>query len=112
MALTKFVYTNNVSIIGAENLNDIQDAIIDLETVYELTELTVAAMPSEAVAANPHTTVKYSGRYYRLGSFGYKPSEGASGVDVDRYYYYAIDEGTTYGLKLDYFDGAANQVTE
>lgn len=111
MALTKFVYTDNVSIIGAENLNDIQDAIIGFERVFELTELSVAAMPSEEVAANPHTVVKYNNRYYRLGAAGYKPGEGTTGVDVERYYYYSVDEGTNYGLKLDYFNGTANQVT-
>lgn len=112
MAFTKFVYTDNVSIIGAENLNNIQDAIIDLETVYELTELTIAAMPSETIAANPHTIVGYGGRYYRLGATGYKAGEGVSGADVDRYYYYAVDDGTIHGLKLDYFNGVANQVTK
>lgn len=31
MALQKVTYTDNQTVIGAKNLNDIQDAIIDLE---------------------------------------------------------------------------------
>lgn len=31
MALQKVIYTDNQTVIGAKNLNDIQDAIIDLE---------------------------------------------------------------------------------
>lgn len=35
MSLTKVPYTDNVTVIGAQNLNDIQDAILDLEDAVE-----------------------------------------------------------------------------
>lgn len=38
MALTKVPYTNGVTVIGGENLNDIQDAIIDLQNNGTISE--------------------------------------------------------------------------
>lgn len=32
MSLTKVTYTDNVTVIGADNLNDIQDAVLENET--------------------------------------------------------------------------------
>lgn len=116
MALSKVTYADNVTVIGAENLNAIQDAVIALEgvaSVYELTALTAEAMPSRAIAENPHTIIKYEDRYYRLVYVGYKPSEGAHSEDVDRHVYTAVEFDVTwtlYALSLDYFDTTANQV--
>lgn len=36
MSLTKVTYVDNETIIGADNLNDIQDAILELEDLTSL----------------------------------------------------------------------------
>lgn len=125
MALTKKTYVDNVTIIDAQNLNDIQDAIIENEEaltnfgldveslfgIYKMTELTTAAMPTESVAASHLTTLQYNSCYYRLADAWERASEGAQGEDVMRYTYSCTGSNGVSYLKLDYFDGAANQIT-
>lgn len=82
-------------------------------TIFTLSSVTKAAMPTLAVAQDPNTIIKYSDRYYRLDCTANKAGEGASGVDVDRYYYSCIVKDTDcklYYLWLDYFGTAANQI--
>lgn len=56
MGLTKIVYTDNVTVIHADNLNDIQDAIIALEgkTIPDLSSLTPEnlGIPSAGTSAD------------------------------------------------------------
>lgn len=83
-------------------------------TVFTLSSLTKAAMPTLTVAQDPNTIIKYNNYYYRLEAYlGNKAMEGATGEDVDRYCYTCTvydNNWTTYYLLLDYFGTAANQI--
>lgn len=45
MSLTKIEYTDNKTIIGAENLNAIQDAIVALEAEVAALKAAIEALP-------------------------------------------------------------------
>lgn len=64
MALTKVTYTDDVTVIGAQNLNAIQDEIISLETV-------------SLVAVNSDLdTIQTPGRYRLWGAYTNAPKTG------------------------------------
>ena len=55
MGLSKVTYTDNVTVIGATNLNDIQDAIIDLEDevadIEDIVEDSYAIFPQKTITS-------------------------------------------------------------
>lgn len=78
MAFTKFTYTDNVSIIGAENLNGIQDELIRVANavdsgsgsgstaakVIELETLSNSTAPTYIEIHNAATLIKYGNNFY------------------------------------------------
>lgn len=72
MALTKIEYTDNKTIIGAENLNMIQDAIVALEAEVAALKAVIETLPQmelDSESSTPtlkitglvHIPLKYSG---------------------------------------------------
>lgn len=101
MSLQKVTYVSQQSVISAENLNNIQDAIIDLESsgggggsVFELASLTTAAMPSYEVAHNSNTIIHYQDYYYTSAG------ETGDGVDSWCIQYQCVTSVASAGNKM------------
>lgn len=62
MALTKIEYTDNKTIIGAENLNMIQDAIVALEAEVAALKAVIETLPQMELDSESSTpTLKITG---------------------------------------------------
>lgn len=55
MSLTKIEYTDNKTIIGAENLNAIQDAIVALEAEVAALKAAIEALPQMELDSDSST---------------------------------------------------------
>lgn len=95
MALTKITYVDNQTVIGAKNLNDIQDEIIaSAPAIHTLTALTAAAMPTYAMASKPTTLIKYGENTYAYAG------ENGDGVGSWEIRYLCVTNGSSAGTAI------------
>lgn len=95
MALSKVTYVDNQTVIGAKNLNDIQDEIIaNAPTIHTLTALTAAAMPAYAVANKPTTLIKYGENTYAYAG------ENGDGVGSWEIRYLCVTSSSAAGTEV------------
>lgn len=83
MSLNKVNYVDNVTIIGADNLNEIQDAIISLESggiavtpsgaTPEATSGTLTDAEYATLIASLNNYILFNGEYYYLADLAHTP---------------------------------------